>query len=94
MRDYFQGRLDWSNSTVESEYTLGQNVIPLLTLCRTTLIIFPSYFSQIKTEKIPNIALFGNPVASASGDLHLESIDRVQLRTANCEISFGPTFKY
>lgn len=54
-------------------------------------IIFPSYFSQIKTERIPNIAVFGNPVAS--GDLLVESINRVHLETATYEYSFGPTFE-
>jgi hypothetical protein len=51
-------------------------------------IVFPSYFSQIKEDRIPNIALFGAPIASDR--LSIKSIDRVILETVVYASHFGP----
>lgn len=51
-------------------------------------IIYPSYFSSLRQEKIPNLALFGHPVAV--GDAELACIDRLMLETAAYTVRLGP----
>lgn len=51
-------------------------------------IIFPSYFSKVKEETIPNIALFGKPIRD--NKVKVESIDRARINTVKYDYSFGP----
>lgn len=51
-------------------------------------IIFPSYFSKVKTESIPNIALFKSPIND--GMVQITSIDRVRIDKVDYAYSFGP----
>ncbi|WP_282116989.1 RES family NAD+ phosphorylase [Cellulophaga baltica] len=51
-------------------------------------IIFPSYFSKVKGETIPNIALFGKPITD--NKINVESIDRALINTVKYDYSFGP----
>lgn len=51
-------------------------------------IIFPSYFSKIKTESIPNIALFNSPVND--GKVIVSSIDRIKIDKVDYSYTFGP----
>jgi len=53
-------------------------------------IIYPSYFSSWKPEKIYNIAIFGRP--TADGRLLVRSINRALLREATYEYTLGPIF--
>lgn len=52
---------------------------------------FKSYYSQVKTEPLFNIALFGHPIAE--GKLKLESVNRVKLEQVSYVYSFGPVFE-
>lgn len=51
-------------------------------------IIFSSYFSKIKTENIPNIALFNSPITD--GKIKVSSIDRIKINKVDYIYSFGP----
>lgn len=51
-------------------------------------IIFPSYFSRVKNETIPNIALFGKPIKNNA--VKVESIDRVIVNKVDYGFTFGP----
>lgn len=51
-------------------------------------IIFPSYFSKIKSENIPNIALFNSPINE--GKIKVSSIDRIKIDKVDYIYSFGP----
>lgn len=62
--------------------------------CRTNEfdgIIFPSYFSQIKPARIPNIAIFGRPISERK--MEVDGINRLRLQTATYEYSFGPVVR-
>lgn len=52
---------------------------------------FKSYYSQVKTEPLSNIALFGHPIAEEK--LKLESVNRVKLEQVNYAYSLGPVFE-
>ena len=54
-------------------------------------IIFPSYFSKIKTENIPNIALFNSPINEEK--IKVSSIDRIKIDKIDYMYSFGPLLK-
>jgi hypothetical protein len=51
-------------------------------------IIYPSYFRSLKTDKIPNIALFGHPVADQA--VEIVCINRLLLETARYTVRLGP----
>ncbi len=51
-------------------------------------ILFSSYFSQLKSNVVPNLALFGHPIRD--GKMKLESINRLHLVEAGYKYSFGP----
>jgi len=50
-------------------------------------IIYPSYYGQIKNKQIPNIALFGRPIAEKK--IKFESVSRVFIDQANYSYRFG-----
>lgn len=54
-------------------------------------IIYPSYFSQVKPESIPNIALFNSPIKD--GKLKVSAINRILLNQIDYKFSFGPIFQ-
>ncbi|MCW0983527.1 RES family NAD+ phosphorylase [Agrobacterium sp. BT-220-3] len=54
-------------------------------------IIYPSYFSSWKPEKIYNIAIFGRPISD--GRLAVRSINRAFLRQASYQYRLGPVFE-
>jgi hypothetical protein len=49
---------------------------------------YASYFSQVKSASLSDIALFGYPVAD--GLLHLKSLNRVKLEAVHYEYILGP----
>jgi RES domain len=51
-------------------------------------IIYPSYFSPLRQERIPNLALFGHPVAD--GIVKVDCINRLTLETARYTVRLGP----
>jgi len=51
-------------------------------------IIYPSYFSSVRGDAIPNIGLFGYPLAD--GNVELLCINRLLLDTAHYGVSLGP----
>ena len=51
-------------------------------------IIYPSYFSRVKTERIPNIALFGSPIED--GKIQIKNIDRIRIDKVDYNYTFGP----
>lgn len=51
-------------------------------------IIYPSYFSQIKSDLIPNIALFNFPIKE--GKIKVENINRILINKINYDFTFGP----
>ncbi|MEP3673124.1 MAG: RES family NAD+ phosphorylase [Hyphomicrobiales bacterium] len=52
---------------------------------------YPSYFSLIKPETVPNIALFDTPIAS--NWVEVRCINRVFLRSAQYDLRLGPLFQ-
>lgn len=54
-------------------------------------IIYPSYFSSWKPEKIYNVAIFGRPIGD--GRLKVMGINRAFIRQASYEYTLGPLFK-
>jgi len=53
-------------------------------------IIYPSYFSLIKPERVANIGIFGHPIRD--GVVRVECINRAMLKSADYEIRMGPLF--
>jgi hypothetical protein len=53
--------------------------------------LYPSYFSSWKPQKIFNIAIFGRPLQD--GRLRVRSINRAYLTRASYEFTFGPLFE-
>lgn len=53
-------------------------------------ILFRSFFSQLKSTEIPNLALFGYPIKS--GRIKVDSINRLHLDEASYKFSFGPVY--
>lgn len=53
-------------------------------------LIYPSYFSSWKPEKIYNIAIFGRPIKD--GRLRVKGINRAFIRQASYEYTLGPLF--
>ncbi len=51
-------------------------------------ILFRSYFSQLKSTEIPNLAIFGHPIRN--GKIKVDSINRLHLDEASYRFSFGP----
>ncbi|HFK5595156.1 TPA: RES family NAD+ phosphorylase [Elizabethkingia anophelis] len=51
-------------------------------------IIYPSYFNQVKSEKITNYALFGSPILR--GKVEIKSIDRLLINEVDYKYGFGP----
>jgi hypothetical protein len=52
-------------------------------------LIYPSYYSSIKSSRISNIALFGRPVND--GKVKVININRLQLEKIDYKFHFGPT---
>ncbi len=53
-------------------------------------IFYPSYYSQVKPERVPNIAVFGHPIGK--GIIKVECINRAMLKSAAYELRMGPIF--
>jgi len=51
-------------------------------------VIYPSYFSRLREERIPNLALFGHPLAD--GIVSVDCINRLTLETARYTVQLGP----
>jgi hypothetical protein len=51
-------------------------------------VMYPSYFGSLRTDRIPNIALFGHPVAN--GLVKVDCINRLTLDTARYTVQLGP----
>lgn len=51
-------------------------------------LIYPSYFSKVKSDLIPNIALFNYPLKE--GKIKVENINRILIDKVNYEFTFGP----
>lgn len=51
-------------------------------------IMYPSYFSSLRQDQIPNLALFGHPIAE--GDVGVTCINRMLLETAKYTVQLGP----
>jgi RES domain-containing protein len=51
-------------------------------------VAYPSYFSSLRGGKIPNLALFGYPIAD--GAVEFCCSDRLHLKAARYELGFGP----
>lgn len=54
-------------------------------------VIYPSYFSSWKPEKIYNIAIFGRPIRD--GRLNVKGVNRAFIRQASYEYTLGPLFE-
>jgi hypothetical protein len=54
-------------------------------------IIYPSYFSSLRKDRIPNIALFGHPVID--GTVKVICINRLTLETARYTMQLGPCLR-
>jgi hypothetical protein len=52
-------------------------------------IVYPSYFSSLREERIPNLAVFGHPVAA--GAVEVGCINRLILETARYKVRLGPS---
>jgi RES domain len=53
-------------------------------------IYYPSYFSTLKETRVPNIGIFGHPIADKK--VEIECINRARLKAAKYEIRMGPIF--
>jgi RES domain len=51
-------------------------------------VMYPSYFGPLRADRIPNIALFGHPVAN--GLVKVDCINRLTLATARYTVQLGP----
>jgi hypothetical protein len=51
-------------------------------------VMYPSYFGPLRSDRIPNIALFGHPVDS--GLVKVDCINRLTLDTARYTVQLGP----
>jgi len=51
-------------------------------------VIYPSYFSSLRQDRIPNLALFGHPVEE--GAIEVACINRLMLETAKYTVQLGP----
>ena len=51
-------------------------------------IIYPSYFSKVKSDLIPNIALFNFPIKE--GKIKIRNINRILIDKINYDFTFGP----
>ncbi len=54
-------------------------------------IVFPSYFSSLRGDLIPNIALFGRPIKN--GVVELLSINSLSLKAAEYTLQLGPCLR-
>jgi hypothetical protein len=54
-------------------------------------IIYPSYFSSLRQDRIPNLALYGHPVAE--GAVEVACINRLLLETAKYTVQLGPSME-
>jgi hypothetical protein len=54
-------------------------------------IVYPSYFSLWKPDKLYNFAIFGRPIAE--GSLEVTTINRAFLKSAQYDYIFGPLFE-
>lgn len=55
-------------------------------------IVYPSYFSSLRQDRIPNLALFGHPVAD--GIVEVSCINRMLLDTAEYTVRLGPSLDW
>lgn len=53
-------------------------------------IYYPSYFSLVKSERVPNIALFGFPIRDRK--VEVICINRAMLKSSSYELTLGPIF--
>lgn len=53
-------------------------------------LIYPSYFSLVKEDSVPNLAVFGYPIAT--GDVVIKCINRGHLSSASYSLTMGPIF--
>jgi DNA-directed RNA polymerase subunit RPC12/RpoP len=53
-------------------------------------IYYPSYFSLVKPERIPNIALFGFPIRDRK--VEVTCINKAMLKSSSYEVTMGPIF--
>jgi hypothetical protein len=51
---------------------------------------YPSYFSNLKDMKVPNVAIFGRPISEKR--IEIRCINRGMLKSANYDLQFGPIF--
>lgn len=72
----------------EHSYPICRNIATFVFNSGYDGIIFPSYFSKIKSEQIPNIALFGSPIKDDA--VTVVSINRVILDKVDYAFTFGP----
>ena len=72
----------------ENSYVICRKIAKFACLNGYDGIIFPSYFSKVKTESIPNIALFKSPIKD--GIVQITSINRVRINKIDYDYSFGP----
>jgi hypothetical protein len=51
-------------------------------------VVYPSHFSSLRRDRIPNLALFGHPVSD--GVVKVDCINRLMLDTARYTVQLGP----
>jgi RES domain len=51
-------------------------------------VIYPSYFSSLRQDRIPNLALYGHPIADSA--VEVVCINRLMLETAKYTVQLGP----
>jgi RES domain len=75
-------------SAEEHSYHIGHAIARAAQSTGLDGIAYPSYFSSLKRDQIPNLALFGYPVKR--GDVELYCANRLSLETAAYTMRLGP----
>lgn len=77
-------------SAEEHSYDIGQAIAIAARDAGLQGVAYPSYFSELRGGQIPNIALFGRPIAD--GSVELFCANRMILDSARYTVTLGPCF--
>jgi hypothetical protein len=72
----------------EHSYDLARAIAKAARRADLDGVAYPSYFSSLRESKIPNLGLFGHPIAN--GTVEFCCSDRLHLKAARYVLGFGP----
>jgi hypothetical protein len=75
-------------SAEEHSYEIARAIAKAANQAGLDGIIYPSYFSSLRGGTIPNVGLFGHPIAKHA--VKVKSVNRLILQSAEYAVGFGP----